>query len=303
MESVLTIGLNPAFERVYIFPSLKEGEVNRAKEKYIFASGKGINTSRALNILGRTNTNITHLGGYIREEFLSLARRENIDIEWVDSRSEIRTCTTLVNKKKGLSTELVEESNPVKEGTSLLIYNLFQNKVQNYKAVIISGSKAGGYEEWLIPAIVKECGKYGIKTVLDIRKDDLISSLKYRPYLVKINLSEFAETFNLGLIDENENNGEIKKKAHSIMKELYSTYGTMTLISHGGFSSLYYDGEEEGEIECEKIKAVNTIGCGDTLTAAVTHYLLLGKSLKEAAKEGMHVATLAAANATFNFSL
>ncbi len=303
MESVLTIGLNPAFERVYIFPSLKEGEVNRAEEKYIFASGKGINTSRALNILGRRNTNITHLGGKEREKFLSLALKENIAVKWVESGAEIRTCTTLINRAKGTSTELVEESEMVGEETSSLIYNLFLKEEKNHQAVIISGSKAPGYEENLIPKIVEECGKKGIKVVLDIRKNDLLSSLMYRPYLIKINLSEFAETFRLGVIEESEDNEEIKKKAFTLMKELYNNYGTMTLISRGKFSSLYYDGIEEGEIESEKIKAVNTIGCGDTLTAAVTHYLLMGKSLKDATKEGMHAASRAAESATFNFKL
>ncbi len=303
MAEVLTIGLNPAFEHIYVFSSFNEGEVNRAKEKHIFASGRGINTTRVFNLLGDNALNLTQLGGARKDEFLTLAENEHIFLKYVESNCDIRTCTTLVNAAKGTSTELVEESDRVGEDTSSRFIELFLKEKAKRDAVVISGSRASGYEKWLIPSIVNECKIDNIKVILDIKGEDLLESLKQRPYLIKINFREFAETFKLGEIRENENNDEIKRKTLSLMKELYRDYGTMTLISRGKLSSLYFNGREEGEIEVEKVNAVNTIGCGDALTAAVTHYLLEGKSLKEAATLGGHVASRAAESATLSFKL
>ncbi len=303
MAEVLTIGLNPAFEHIYVFSSFNEGEVNRVKEQYLFASGKGINATRVFNLLGDNALNLTQLGGAKKDEFLTLAENEHIFLKYVESNCDIRTCTTLVNAAKGTSTELVEESDRVGEDTSSRFMELFLKEKEKRDAVVISGSKAPGYNKWLIPSIVNECKLDDIKVILDIKGEDLIESLKYSPYLIKINFQEFVQTFRLGEVKENENDDEIKRKALCLMKDLYAEYGTMTLISRGNLSSLYFDATEEGEIETEKVNAVNTIGCGDALTAAVTHYLLKGKSLKEAATLGSHIATKAAESPTFNFQL
>ncbi|HAP56468.1 MAG TPA: carbohydrate kinase, partial [Sphaerochaeta sp.] len=60
---VLTVCLNPTFQNTLRFASFKIGEVNRASEHYLDASGKGMNTARIVSQLGEQSMLLTHLGG------------------------------------------------------------------------------------------------------------------------------------------------------------------------------------------------------------------------------------------------
>ena len=65
MPRILIVGLNPAWQKILEFDSLKAGRVNRARRQTELGSGKGLNTALAmrhleheawlLQILGRTN--------------------------------------------------------------------------------------------------------------------------------------------------------------------------------------------------------------------------------------------------------
>lgn len=294
--SVLTIGLSPAFEKVLVFPSFRENEVNRSTFHTLSASGKAINVTRVLGKLGRTAVNITQLGGPRVREFLALAEKENIRVRFVETEAETRVCTTLINEEKGTSTELVEEANEVEAGVSEKMYYLFLDEIPHHSAVTVSGTKAKGFSDTLIPRIVGECGRRGVLTVLDIRGKDLLLSLKKHPSVIKPNISEFCSTFSVS-----KDKAEVEEKT----REIYDTYGACTVITRGPEPSWCFDGKKFLEIvsPVEIEKAVNTIGCGDTLTGVLTHSLLLGRTLEEAVREGMAAATHKAEHRSFDFCL
>ena len=60
---IYTVTLNPALDRTLTVPSLRLGEVNRARAVRLDLSGKGINVSRALRLLGVPSRTIAFLGG------------------------------------------------------------------------------------------------------------------------------------------------------------------------------------------------------------------------------------------------
>ncbi len=292
--SVLTIGLSPAFEKVLVFPSFRENEVNRSTFHTLSASGKAINVTRVLTRLGRTAVNITQLGGPRVREFLALAERENITVRYVETEAETRVCTTLINEEKGTSTELVEEANEVGEEVSERMYELFLDELPHHSAVTVSGTKAKGFSDFLIPRIVGECSSRGILTLLDIKGKDLLLSLEKHPSIIKPNISEFCSTF--GVLPRRN---EVEAKT----REIYGTYGALSVITRGSEPSWCFDGRNLLEIESpvKPEKVVNTIGCGDTLTGVLTHSLLLGNTLEEAVREGMAAATRKAEHQSFEF--
>lgn len=299
--SVLTVGLSPAFERVLVFDDFTPGVVNRAKENYLFASGKAVNVSRVLKMLRRDSTNITYLPDENAPLFLSLAEKEGITIKSIPASTVMRTCTTVIDRKRRQSTELVEECGKVEELLSDRILDLFRSEAPHHSALVISGKKAPGFKDNLIPQMVKEAGERGLMTILDIRGSDLLRSLEYSPSLIKPNLSEFCDTF--GLEYRGDDDETIKEDIERMMREIYRKYGTMTLVTRGSSSILSFDGSLFIETDVEKIDAVNTIGCGDTLTAGMTHMLMEGKSLKEAAEYGALLAGSKARSTTFYFDL
>ena len=51
-----------------------------------------------------------------------------------------------------------------------------------------------------------------------------------------------------------------------------------------------YDGNDLSAVPNKDVPVVNTIGCGDALTAGMMHSLLAGKSLSDAVRFGMDCA-------------
>lgn len=291
MQSVLAVSLSPTFQKTMIFGSFHEDEVNRSSRFFEAASGKGINVSRVLNNLGRPAVNLMQLGGPRLNEFISLLDREKLGYRYIEVKAGIRSCLTIINEEKHTSTELVEEAQEVDPEASARIYDLFMSEVGNHSAVVISGTKAKGFSSSLLPSLVREARNRDKLVVLDIKGEDLKASLKYSPSVIKPNLSEFCSTFSISdNVLENSDNEDLKASVIDVMKSIYDEYRISTVITRGKYDTWIYGREGFDTVENQDVPVVNTIGCGDTLTAALTHSLLLGESLKTAVAFGMESA-------------
>ena len=291
----LSICLNPVIQKTIVLDSFTEGEVLRTKEYYTHASGKGVNVSRILYQLGEEVVHFTHAGGRNRKYFLDLACSNGLKVEWVNSFSEIRTCYTILNREKHTTTEIVEEAKPVKSTTEKRVFSRVKELLNFSHTVIISGSKAEGYSSHLFPEIVREAKKVRQRVILDIRGDDLVSSLKYKPDIIKPNLKEFIATFFPERAKGRPESKDISEDLHSMlskrMEELYREYGIITILTMGSRGVLYYTGGKTEELPAEPVTPVNTIGCGDAFTAGLASALSKGKSLDEAVKMGQECAS------------
>ncbi|HEY9053418.1 MAG TPA: PfkB family carbohydrate kinase, partial [Rectinemataceae bacterium] len=190
----LAICLNPTIQRTLLFPSIRLDGVNRAQAVRVDASGKGVNVARVLGQSGASAIHLTHLGGRNRDFYLELCGQDSLDIRWADSGSEIRFCTTAIDQAAGTATELVEESAPVQPGTEDAVMKLFDAILPEVDALIVSGTKAAGYSDAIIPTMVEKAAARGLLIVLDIKGKDLAACLPYRPSVVKPNLAELVDS-------------------------------------------------------------------------------------------------------------
>ena len=284
----LVICLNPTIQKTIILNKLVENEVNRSSEYRTDPSGKGVNTARVLTQLGAEAVHLTQSGdrgGYFRE----LTRKDNLTLVTAPNTSYIRTCTTLINKKKNTVTEIVEESPPVDSGTEREVLDLYTNLLRESKNVIITGSKAAGFTDTLFPQMVTLAKVAGKTVILDYRGKDLLNSIPYMPDFIKINFPEFVSTFFSGYsIGEHEENLELKKLVKEKMKELLHLYSIRTILTRGSMPVLFIDcGAVIKEEKIHPVKVINTIGSGDAVTAGIAFTLNQGKSLEEAVKFGI----------------
>jgi fructose-1-phosphate kinase PfkB-like protein len=290
---ILTVCLNPTFQKTMLFDSFSLGEVNRSRTHFLDASGKGMNTARVLSQLGEQSALLTHLGGPRKQEMLDLCRKDHVEILYADSHSEIRTCTTVICD--GICTELVEEPSPVAPSTEAEIRKLYAHALPRASAVIVCGTRAPNYSADLYAEFSFEARKAGKFLLLDLKGHDLLSSLPHRPNVIKPNLSEFMHTFFGEKIGEQEQSDAAKERVVEKMRELHRLYGCSVVLSRGKRESWLFDGEFSA---CPTVpaKTVNTIGCGDTLNAALTTELLRGTPLRTAMEVACRYASLNAEN-------
>ncbi|MCL2187063.1 MAG: PfkB family carbohydrate kinase [Treponema sp.] len=298
----LTVCLNPTIQKTLRFSSVIPGTVNRTGIHRLDVSGKGINVTRVLTQLGKKVLHLTQLGGDLRPLFLSLCKQDGLNVEWVESDSQIRFCYTIINESDGSVTEYVEESEAVDEGTEERLLKEFDSVLYgaaDLKFLIISGTKAAGFSDAVIPTMVKKAKEKGLKVILDIKGNDLIESLKYQPDVIKPNLFEFASVFAPELIKDNDlinENINIKERIKSIVLEMTHKNKCCIILTNG--SKKIYAAKEDNffEVDVQPIRAVNSIGCGDAFTAGFTATLETGANFKNAIEEGMRCGSL---NASF----
>ncbi|MCK5200557.1 MAG: tagatose-6-phosphate kinase, partial [Spirochaetales bacterium] len=280
--------LNPTIQKTIILDELNENEVNRSSEYRTDASGKGVNVTRVLSQLGSAAVHLTQ-SGYGGDYFLKLTSEDNLYLVTAANTSPIRTCTTLISKKRSTVTEIVEESFPVDKGTEKLILDLYRKHLDNTSNVIISGSKAPGFKNLIFPEMVKLSKTAGKTVILDYRGEDLLNSIQHKPDIVKINFPEFVSTFFTDhSIGEHEENTELKKIVPGKMTELLSTYGIKTILTRGTMPVIFIDNDAViREEKIRTVKTINTIGSGDAFTAGLAFKLNQELSLKEAVRFGI----------------
>ncbi len=288
---ILTVCLNPVIQHTLVLPDLQEDRVNRAREYRIDASGKGINVTRVLARLGERVVHLTHAGGHFCEYFLHLCRNDGLDVRWADSGSEIRTCSTLLNSKNNTSTEIVEEAEPVRPVTGDKIRRLFVTLKDKAGILIISGTKAGGYSDGLYPFMVEQAKKCGMTVILDYRGKDLVNSLPFRPDIIKPNYAEFAATFFPDMT------GALQLETATRAKMLQlAGQNITTILTRGSRPVWYTKNAATHEMAVDKIRPINTIGCGDAFTAGLAAGLARHKSWEDALQKAVWCAAQNAQN-------
>jgi len=303
----LTVCLNPTLQKTLRFPAIYPGTVNRTGVHRLDASGKGINVTRVLTQLGKKAVHLTQLGGELRPLFLSLCEQDGLSVQWAESGSQIRFCYTLISDAGGALpngsdvTELIEESEAVSAGTEERLLEKFDDilaHTADLSWVIISGTKAVGFSDAVIPTMTQRAKEKGLKVILDIKGKDLTESLKYQPDIVKPNLIEFAADFAPELIKNNELIGidnSSKERIKSAVLDMAREHKCRVILTNGSREIIAAETDSFFEIEVQSVKAVNSTGCGDAFTAGLAAALGDGASLREAISEGCKCGALNAA--------
>lgn len=301
----LVVCLNPVVQNSLVFDRLVLGEVNRTARYRVDASGKGINVARVLGQTGRSALQLSQLGGPTREHFLAMCAADGLSVRWVESNSEIRTCTTVIDAASGSATELVEEARPVGEGTGERLLSAFEEELEGSDAVIISGTKAAGFPSDIVPSMAALAGERGKKLILDIKGADLSASLPFRPLVAKPNLEELLQTYAPERAEAYRSGGasggaeaaglggdKLRDFVASIGSEYREKYGCYLVVTRGTAPTLYWDGSALREHRGEVVRALNPIGSGDSFTAGLAAVIVEGGSLGEAVAEGSRLGAL-----------
>ncbi len=282
----LSVCLNPTLQKTLRFPSISRDRVNRTAEHRLDASGKGVNVTRVLTQLGAQATHLTQLGGDFRELFLDLCARDDLPVRWVDSGSQIRFCYTAIDSSDRSVTELVEESNPVSPRTEGRLIDLFQRVLPDFGTLIISGTKAAGFSDQIVPELTRLAKRQGLRVILDVRGADLVGSLQYGPDIVKPNLHEFLTTYLPDFVGPAHDERSLKEKVSEKASGICAEYGSRVVLTRGAHSVWLYEGPSFAELAVEAAQPVNTTGSGDAFTAGLAAALAEGATLRDAALEG-----------------
>jgi len=282
----LAVCLNPTLQKTLVFSSARSGEVNRCLKSRLDASGKGVNVARVLGQLGQNCTHLTHAGGRFRRVFLDLAQATGVLVKAVDSKSAVRFCTTIIELETDATTELIEASERISESTESRLRKIYDTLIKTHDIVIISGTKAPGYSEQIIPDFSFKARDQGCRLILDVHGKDLVASLPAKPAVAKPNFAEFVATFEPDLTSSKPSDAAAIERVETRMRQLSEQYSCAFVVTRGSRATLVSEVGGSWQQAPEKRNVVNPIGSGDAFAAGLASALARKQPLRDAIDEG-----------------
>jgi len=281
---ILTVCLSSTLQKTVTFDKVSLTSVNRSKTYRLDASGKAVNTARVLDMLEPgISLSLCPVGKENASLFLSLAKRDNLELKTVLVPGFTRECLTLLDSSSHETTELVV-GEPVQDfdratKESELMYLLEKALEKNCQAVVLAGSRPAIWSEDLQARISKAVVDSGVILLADFCGKDLLKTLEIcTPQIIKINEEEFCSTFGFDFPIPEE-------KLKALVCEKSAQWNNILILTRGTEETFAARSGQFYSCPVEKIVPVNTTACGDTFNGGfIYEYLKTGEMEKALAK-------------------
>jgi tagatose 6-phosphate kinase len=306
MSYILTVGLNPALQKVFTFPRLDLDAVNRAAAAATLASGKGINVARTLALLGRRVVATGILGGPTGAAIEADLKREGIPSAFTAIAAPTRICVTIEDRGRKTTTELIEPSPAVTDGEVERWVHAFESLVPWAGMVVVSGTTPAGMPAGLYRRLIAFARAQGKPVVLDCGGDLWREGAAAEPDVLKCNEAEFCDALQTRRLSPAKLAAEARKRVRGATRWVVVTRGAKPALFAasvpGPGSQVQGPPPVPGPVPEPKIqgqagstdlgprtldriawwaapprvRAVNTVGSGDAVTAGMVSAMLDG---------------------------
>ncbi len=261
MAYVLTVGLNPALQNVLAFDRLRPEAVNRAASATHLASGKGINVSRTLSLLGRKTVCTGVLGGpngaLIEEEL----KREGLHSAFTAIAACTRQCITLIDRQRGTTTELIEPSPNVTADEVDRWIHAYESLTPWSDFIAISGTIPNGFPGGLYRRLINYAHKSRKRVILDCGGQLFMDGAASEPEVLKCNEEEFCAALQIAHMSTSD----LVKNAEKFVKGNTD----WVVITRGAEPALFISKSSVYWATPPRIQAVNPIGSGDAVSSGI----------------------------------
>ena len=274
---IYTVTLNPSLDYIAECKDFTLGATNRTSSEIIYPGGKGINVSIVLSNLGDRTTALGFLAGFTGEHIDSLIKDMGISSRMI----RLDEGMSRINLK--LKSKEETELNGMGPNISIIdIARLYQKleSITEDDILVLAGSIPPSVSEGLYSDIMERLKEKKIKIVVDATKDLLMNVLDKKPFLIKPNIHELGELFNVKLDSADE--------ALPYALKLKEMGAVNVIISMGKDGAMMVD--EYGKsytMNSPEGKLVNSVGAGDSLVAGFLHKYLETGNYEEAFRYGV----------------
>lgn len=254
---IYTVTFNPAIDYVMRVGDITFGKTNRSMAEEIHFGGKGINVSAVLSNLGLRTTALGFTAGFTGEALEKAVGEMGVNADFI----RLKSGNTRINVKlKGNTETEINAAGPGIEKDEL--NNLFEkiNGLKSGDTLVLAGSIPPSIPKDIYEQIAQTLENKGVRLVVDATGDLLLKVLKYKPFLIKPNRQELEEIINKEIKSE----GEIISAA-GLLKEKGALNVLVSLGAEGAILLA-----EDGNVYKQsafKVKAINTVGSGDSMIA------------------------------------
>jgi len=258
---IITVTLNPAVDKKVTADEIALGALNKCILERTDLSGKGINVSKAIAVLGRSSVATGFIGGKNAKIFMEDLDSRKITYEFTRIAGEMRTNIKLVEKKSGRETEINENGPDVTEHETAELLESLRKYYNKNDILCVCGSLPGQIRKSIYKEIINSAKKREMKVIFDSSDDGFKIGMEAVPFAIKPNRHEIETFFGEKLNTPKE----IKDKTLPLIEN-----GTeMVIVSIGAEGACFISKDRAVRARnTEKINTRGSIGAGDAMTAA-----------------------------------
>lgn len=285
---IITITLNPAFDVHCSAEHFEACHENLATITEREAGGKGVNISRALTMNGVDNLALLAVGDANGADFCRELDKDGMTYEAIELKGRIRENIT-IHTKDAPETRLSFTGFATDESLLEKFEEKLLPMLESGDLVTFTGSVPSGISMAAVKGFIANIKNTGAKVVIDSRsfkKDDLIET---KPWLIKPNEEEIAVYL-----------GREIDSFESVMDgamALYESGIENVMISLGSKGALLVCADGAFIAHPPKIKAISTIGAGDSSIGGFLAAAAAGKRSDEMIKTAVSFGSAACMSA------
>ena len=259
---ITTVTLNPSIDKAYYLEKpMVPGTVMRVRETINNAGGKGINVAKNVKLCGAEVVATGFLGGFNGQYLEYLLAEKGIATSFTAVQAETRSCINVLESQY-TSTEFLEAGAAIQASEVEAFLQNFQGLLARTQVVTISGSLPAGVPDDIYARLIEMTKEAGKQVILDSSGAAFKKGLEAKPTLIKPNEDEIAAYFGLSL----ETEEDILFHAKKFLEQGID----YVVVSLGGRGAILIHGQKVYHGIPPKIQPVNTVGCGESMVAALT---------------------------------
>lgn len=260
---IYTVTFNPSLDYYVKVNNLKSGIVNRTSTEYITVGGKGLNVSLALKELGNESLAYGFIAGFtgkaIDEKVTAMGLKHDfIEVEG-QSRINVKIKSITETDINGIGASITAAD--VEKLTAKL-----QTTIKEGDWLIICGSVPTSLGDNTYENLLKSIKNIkNVNVVVDACGKLLTNTLKYRPFLIKPNIFELSEIFDLKTLPDPK---QIAACARTLQKE----GARNVIVSMGSDGAMMVTETDQAlYVRAARGQLVNSVGAGDSMIAGFVH--------------------------------
>lgn len=191
---IYTVTLNPALDIIYTADKINKESYTMTNSTYKFPGGKALNVTRMLDNLDIPSIATGFLGGFpgkfIREWFV----KEKIESRFIEIEDDTRINIRLRANDEQVTIAGEYPTIDMQQVEDLLFY---LSRVREGDIIVMGGSIPNGVDRDIYRRIADLCKANKAEFVVDVGPEELKDLIKFRPLLIKLNLTNLAKIFDV----------------------------------------------------------------------------------------------------------
>lgn len=266
---IYTVTMNPTLDITFELEEISFGEPVKAQRVVATPGGKGINVSRGLRNMGVDSVAMGLLGGYRGEEVLDLLQKEGLILQVVKIKNTTRTNISILGLRDGKELVIRAAGPVVEEEETERLVELLLERAQTPEALIMSGSLPPGVQPDIYRSLIDECGKKGVRVILDSDGEPFRLGIEARPYLIKPNKVELENLAGRELASDDE--------IVEFGRGLVAGGVGVVVVSQGKEGAIMVTEEAAWKGIVPPVHSEDTVGAGDSTVAGLVMGMARGE--------------------------